>query len=183
MDFEATKIEGAHVIRQQRHQDERGYFARTFCYEEFSDQGLDCNFVQSSVSYNEHAHTLRGLHLQLPPFAENKLIRCIRGAVYDVMLDLRADSETYLHWVATKLSPDNACMVYIPHGVAHGFQTLEAGSELSYHITEFFSPEHATGVRWDDPAFKIDWPTVDSRVMSDKDQSWPDYDPKHGLSL
>ncbi len=183
MDFEETKIPGAYVIRMKRLSDERGYFARTFCFETFSDHGLDCNFVQSSVSYNEHLGTLRGMHLQLPPFAENKLIRCLRGAVYDVMLDLRPDSSTYLQWVGTTLSADNACMVYIPHGVAHGFQTLEPASELSYHITEFYSPDHATGVRWDDDAFKIKWPEVDARVIADKDQAWSDFDPKQGLAV
>ena len=181
MEFEQTKIKGVQLIRMQRHTDERGYFARTFCFEEFSDHGLDCNFVQSSVSFNTHANTLRGMHLQTPPYAENKLIRCLRGAVHDVLLDLRRDSETYLQWVSFKLSPDNALMLYVPHGVAHGFQTLAANSELSYHMTEFYAPKHATGVRWNDPAFKIQWPEATGRLMSDKDQAWPDFNPERGL--
>ena len=181
MEFESTKLAGAFVVHMQRHEDQRGYFARTWCFEEFSDQGLDCNFVQSSVSYNTHAHTLRGMHLQTPPFAENKLIRCLRGAVYDVILDLRKDSETYLQWQSVELTADNQRMLYVPHGLAHGFQTLETGSELSYHITEFFTPEHATGVRWDDPAFGIQWPQAQERVMSEKDLEWPDFDPEKGL--
>lgn len=181
MDFESSKLAGAYVIRMQKHTDERGYFARTWCLEEFLDQGIDCSFVQSSVSFNTHANTLRGMHLQTAPHGEAKLIRCLRGAVYDVILDLRKDSDTYLQWQAVEMTQDNGTMLFVPEGFAHGFQTLVPNTELSYHITEFYAPDHATGVRWDDPAFAIDWPEAAERTIAAKDREWPDFDPSRGL--
>ena len=181
MRFELGKLHGVFIISMENRNDHRGYFARTWCKREFADNGIDCEFVQSSVSYNIKAGTLRGMHMQRRPKGENKLIRCLRGAVYDVILDLRANSKSYLQWQSVELSAINQRMLYVPEGVAHGFQTLEDGTELSYHISEFYSPKHSFGVRWNDEAFNIRWPEDGHPIMSKADQSWPDFDPNVGV--
>jgi dTDP-4-dehydrorhamnose 3,5-epimerase len=176
MIFTETNLQGAYIIEPEKLTDDRGFFARTWCQQEFRDRGLDPSLVQASVSFNHHQGTLRGMHLQLPPAAEVKLVRCTRGAIYDVIVDLRLDSPTYLHWTGVKLTADNRTALYIPKGFAHGFQTLEDNAEVFYQISEFYNPALARGFRWNDPSFKIDWLTAVSTI-SDRDRTYPDYTP------
>lgn len=180
--IEPTTIEGLYTVTQDRHRDERGYFARTWCVDEFAEAGLSPEFVQASVSFNEHAGTLRGMHFQRAPYGETKLIACVTGAIHDVLLDLRPDSETYLRWEAFELTPDNGIQLLAPPGLAHGFQTLADATTVTYHIDTFYQPDHSAGVRWDDPAFGIDWPDCGDRVMSDKDRDWADFDGAAGAA-
>lgn len=177
MIIDDTTIAGLHLIRPQRHEDDRGHFARTWCVDEFAAAGLTMQFVQASVSFNRAPNTLRGMHLQREPYGETKLIRCTTGAIHDVLLDLREDSDTYLRWESFELTAENGLQLLVPPGLAHGFQTLAADTEVSYHIDTRYQPDHATGVRWDDPAFGIEWPPASERVMSDKDRTWPDFQP------
>ena len=170
-----TEIPGAFVIEPEPVADERGSFARIFDADEFAERGLETEFVQWSVSFNERTGTLRGLHFQREPHAETKLVRCTRGSLFDVIVDLRPDSPAFTRWAAVELSADNRRALYIPKGLAHGFQTLADGTEVVYAITEPYAPDSAAGVRWDDPAFGIDWPPAEDRVMSEKDRSWPDF--------
>jgi len=172
MIFAETLLKGAFVIDLQPMEDERGLFARSFCRDEFGRMGLKTEVAQCNVSQNRKKGTLRGMHFQLPPKAEAKLVRCTRGAVYDVIVDLRADSGTYRRWTAVELTERNLKMLYIPEGMAHGFQTLADDTEVFYQMFEYYSPEHASGVRWDDPAFGIRWP-LDNPVISRKDLSYP----------
>lgn len=172
MIFHDTAIPGVYLIEPKRRHDERGFFARTFCRETFSGRGLVADFVQCSVSFNKVKGTLRGMHLQGPPHEEAKLIRCTAGAIYDVVLDLRAGSPTYAQWFATELTNDGGRSLYVPEGVAHGFMTLTDGAEVYYQISQAYHPECAGGVRWDDPAFAIDWP-IEPTVVSTKDREWP----------
>jgi dTDP-4-dehydrorhamnose 3,5-epimerase len=173
--FEPLEVGGAVLIRLERKPDPRGYFARSFCVREFGAAGLPAAFVQASLSYNEHRGTLRGMHFQWPPSREDKLVRTVRGALLDVLLDLRPGSPSYLKHVAVELSAENGDAVFIPHGVAHGFQTLVDGTEVLYQMTDFFAPDLSTGVRWCDPAFGIRWP-VPERVMSERDAACPPFD-------
>lgn len=176
MEFSETPIPGAYLIELEPIADERGWFARTFDREEFERRGLEPAVVQCNASFNEHAGTLRGMHLQAEPHGEPKLVRCTRGAVFDVIVDLRPDSPAHRRWHGVELTPDNGRMLYIPVGVAHGFQTLADGSEVGYQMGHEYVPDSAGGVRWDDPAFGIDWPAPPSeRVISPKDASYPDY--------
>jgi dTDP-4-dehydrorhamnose 3,5-epimerase len=170
-----TRLAGAFVIEVELSRDERGFFARTFDADEFRRCGLDPTVAQCNTSFNERAGTLRGLHYQAEPDGECKLVRCTRGAIYDVIVDLRADSETYCRWFAVELSADNARELYIPKGLAHGFQTLTDDSEVAYQMSHVYVPEAARGVRWDDPAFGIDWPEAE-RTVSDRDSSFPDFE-------
>ena len=160
MRFTETRLKGAFIIEPERLEDERGFFARTFCQKEFGAHGLNSKIVQCNVSYNKHKGTLRGMHYQAPPMAEAKLVSCTRGAIYDVIIDLQPESPTYCQWFAEELNAENSKMIYIPEGFAHGFQTLEDETEVFYQMSEFYSPEHARGVRWDDPAFGIKWPSL-----------------------
>jgi dTDP-4-dehydrorhamnose 3,5-epimerase len=155
--------------------DERGFFARTFCRLEFEERGLDPNIAQCNISLSRRTGTLRGLHLQLPPHAEAKLIRCARGSLWDVAVDLRPESPTYLRSVGIELSAENRRMLYVPEGCAHGFQTLSADTETLYQMSAAYAPEAQAGVRWDDPAFAIEWPAATERLISERDASWPDY--------
>jgi len=173
--FIEAALAGAWVIERERVADERGFFARTFDRDEFAARGLEPAIVQCSTSFNAQAGTLRGMHLQLAPHGEPKLVRCTRGAIYDVIVDLRPDSATHRRWFATELSADNGRAVYIPPGVAHGFQTVEDESEVLYMMGHEYVPEAASGVRWDDPAFGIEWPDCERRIMSERDRSYPDY--------
>jgi dTDP-4-dehydrorhamnose 3,5-epimerase len=175
MHFSQTSIPGAYLVEVEPHEDERGSFERTWCAREFAERGLATRLAQCSLSFNERAGTLRGMHYQLPPRPETKLVRCIRGAIYDVLIDLRPDSPCFKAWVAAELSAHNKRAIYVPEGVAHGFQTLEDASEVMYLISEFYSPEHGRGVRWDDPAFGIEWPAAVARYMSERDRSYPDF--------
>jgi len=174
MIFTETKLKGAYVIDIERLHDERGFFARSWCQKEFQTQGLTPELVQCSVSFNAKKGTLRGMHYQVKPYEEAKLIRCTMGSLYDVIVDLRQDSSTYRQYVGFVLSADNHQMLYIPEGFAHGFLTLEDNTEIFYQMSEFFAPDHARGFRWNDPAFRISWP-ADIQVISDRDRSLPDF--------
>lgn len=175
MTFTETRVRGAFVIDLERRVDNRGFFARAWCEKEFAAHGLTPRVVQVNVSFNAHQGTVRGLHYQLAPHQEAKVVSCTRGAVYDVVLDLRPESPTYLRWDAAELTADKHRMLYVPEGCAHGFQTLTADSELLYLMSEFYTPEHACGVRYNDPAFGIEWP-LRAMGLSQADRSWPDFD-------
>ena len=172
--FKPLGLAGAFVIEPERHVDSRGHFARTFCAEEFRKQGLDTQVAQCSVSFNKKKGTLRGMHFQTAPFEETKLVRCNRGAIYDVIIDLRRDSATFKQHFAIELNERNGTMLYIPPGFAHGFQTLEDETEVHYQMSNTFSPDHARGVRWNDSAFRIKWPE-DERIIIERDQKYPDF--------
>ena len=174
--FTETPLPGAYLIEPERLTDDRGHFARTYSAREFTEHGLDARVDQCSVSFNTRVGTLRGMHYQLDPHAEAKLVRCTRGAIYDVALDLRPESSTYRRWHAVELTPGNGAAFFIPAGCAHGFQTLEPGSEVHYQISAPYEPSAGRGVRWDDPAFGIVWPDPPpgGRTMSTRDASYPD---------
>jgi dTDP-4-dehydrorhamnose 3,5-epimerase len=174
MTFRETNVAGAFEIRIEPLADERGFFARSWCQKEFEEHGLNPRLVQSSVSFNKRKGTLRGLHYQAAPHAEAKVIRCTAGALYDVVLDLRPQSRSFKKWFAAELSAENHHMLYIPEGCAHGFLTLEDNAEILYQMSEFYHPESARGVRWNDPAFQIDWPNT-VEVISDRDRTYPDF--------
>ena len=171
MIFTETKLRGAFVIEPERFEDDRGFFARTWCVREFETHGLDTRLVQCGVSYNKRKGTLRGMHYQVAPHAETKLVRCTRGAIYDVIIDLREDSSTFRQWVTVELTAQNRRMLYIPEGFTHGFQTLADDTEVFYQISEFYHPESARGVRWDDPAFGITWPET-AKMISERDKTY-----------
>ena len=174
MKFIETKLKGTYIIELEPMEDERGFFARTFCQDEFRKNGIDFNIVQCNISYNKKKGTLRGMHYQIAPYEEAKLVGCIRGAIYDVIIDLRVGSSTYCQWFAVELTEENYKMLYIPKGFAHGFQTLEDNTVVFYQMSEFYYPECARGVRWDDSTFEIEWP-LSEQVMSKKDLSYPDF--------
>lgn len=173
--FEKIDIPGAVLVRIERKADPRGFFARSFCAEEFRREGLPQRFVQCSLSYNEYRGTLRGMHFQWPPSKEGKLVRCVRGRLFDVLIDLRPQSPSYLQHRAVLLDEDERNAVFIPHGIAHGFQTLADRTEVFYQMTDFFAPELNGGVRWDDPTFKIAWP-LPGPTLSERDARCPDFD-------
>ena len=177
MIFHQTKLAGVVEIEMQSNPDERGFFARSWCQKEFQNHGLNGNLAQCSISHNMKRGTLRGMHYQAKPFAETKLVRCTAGAIYDVVLDLRGRSHTFLQWFAATLSADNHRSIYIPEGCAHGFLTLTDESEVLYQMSEFYHPESARGVRWDDPAFQIIWPDK-VEVISERDRNYPDFKPE-----
>ena len=174
MIFQPTGLAGAYVIAIERLSDARGFFARSFCAREFEDHGLNPSLAQCNISYNRHAGTLRGMHFQAAPFEEAKLVRCTRGAIHDVIIDLRPDSPTFMQHVGVQLTPDARNMLYVPEGFAHGFLTLEDHTEVFYQMSEFYVPGAARGFRWDDPAFAIDWPAP-VRVISERDAAYPDF--------
>jgi dTDP-4-dehydrorhamnose 3,5-epimerase len=174
--FTETDVAGVYLIDLEPIADERGFFARTWCERELAAHGLDTRIAQCNTSFNAKKGTLRGLHYQVAPFEEVKIVRCISGAIGDVVVDLRAGSPTYLRHAAITLTADNRRMLYIPTGVAHGFQTLADDTEVSYQMSEVYSPEHARGVRWDDPVFGISWPEAE-RIVNERDRSYPDYLP------
>jgi len=176
MKFETLGIEGAVRISPEPIRDHRGFFARTYCEREFAAHGLAAGFVQASISFNERRGTLRGMHFQKPPSREAKLVRCVKGAVFDVLLDLRPTSASYLRHVGMELSDENRVAVYIPHGVAHGFQTLSDAAEVLYQMTDWPAPDLASGVRWNDPAFGITWPISGGLTVSERDAHYPDFD-------
>jgi dTDP-4-dehydrorhamnose 3,5-epimerase len=176
MIFKPTRLEGAFVIMPEKLEDLRGFFARTFCRDEFSSRELDPRIVQCSVSHNRKKNTLRGMHYQIPPKAEVKLVRCTRGSMYDVIVDLRPSSTTYCKWASFELTAKNCRLVYIPNGLAHGFLTLEDDTDVLYQMSETFAPKLARGVRWNDPAFGIHWP-VSRPIISRKDQYYEDFRP------
>jgi dTDP-4-dehydrorhamnose 3,5-epimerase len=171
--FIPTPLPGAFIIDIEAIEDERGFFARTVCAEEFSRHGLNAGFVQQSVSFNARTGTLRGMHFQAAPQEEEKLVRVTRGAIYDVIADLRNDSPTYGRWFGVELSATGHRQLYIPRGVAHGFQTLCPDTEILYEMSTPFQPQCARGVRWDDPQLGIEWPPCADRTISLKDRSLP----------
>ena len=175
MKFKETKLKGAFVIEIEKLEDERGYFARAWCQREFQEYGLDTHLVQVNVSDSIEKGTLRGMHYQDPPYAETKLVRCTHGAVYDVMVDLRPGSPTFLQWISETLTPDNGKMMYVPKGFARGFQTLVNHSMVLYQVSEFYAPDYYRGVRWNDPRIDIRWPE-EVTVISKRDQEWRDCD-------
>jgi dTDP-4-dehydrorhamnose 3,5-epimerase len=171
MIFTETTLPGAYLIDMQPLEDARGFFARAWCQREFEARGLAARMVQANISFNHHKGTLRGMHYQLAPYSEVKIIRCIRGAIYDVIIDLRPDSPTYLQWLGVELTPDTHRMLYVPENFAHGFQTTADATEVSYQVSQFYTPAAEQGLCWNDPAVGIKWPLAVS-VMSEKDQSW-----------
>lgn len=182
MQFIPTALPDAYIIEPQKLEDNRGFFARTWCQQEFAEQGLNPNLVQCSISFNQKRGILRGMHWQMPPFAEAKLVRCTQGAIYDVIVDLRPDAETFLQWIAVHLTAKNRRALYVPKGFAHGFQTLAENTEVFYQMSDFYVAEAARGFRWNDPSFKIDWPEEIS-IISQRDQEYPDFTPDSLLSL
>lgn len=174
MIFSETKLSGAYIIEMEKRGDTRGFFARAYCQHEFADLGLMTTIVQTNVSFSQTKGTLRGMHYQAAPYAEAKLIRCTQGSIFDVIVDLRPASPTYKTWIGVELSAANHRMLYVPEGFAHGFLTLEDEVEVTYQVSQFYTPEAERGARWDDPAFGIEWPLPVS-VISDKDCGWPDY--------
>jgi len=177
--FNETKLKGAYIIEVEPLEDDRGFFARMFCRKEFEKHGLNFLVAQCNISQNRKKGTLRGMHYQVAPHAEAKLVTCLAGSIYDVIIDLRADSATYRQWLAVELSGNGRhSMLYVPEGFAHGFQTLEDDSEVFYQMSEFYSPPSGRGVRWDDPAFAVRWPEG-PRILSERDKTYPDFDVKH----
>ncbi|MCK6630307.1 MAG: dTDP-4-dehydrorhamnose 3,5-epimerase [Anaerolineae bacterium] len=175
MIFTEIKLKGAYIVDLEKREDERGFFARGWCQNEFEAHGLAPRVVQANISYNKKRGTLRGMHYQLAPYEETKLVRCTRGALYDVIVDLRPTSPSYKQWFGVELSAENYKMLYVPEGFAHGFITLQDETEATYQVSQFYTPGSERGLRYNDPAFGIEWP-VEVRVISEKDKSWPDYE-------
>ena len=180
--FKETALVGAYLIEPERLEDARGFFARSWCQREFEAQGLDTRLAQCNISLNRQKGTLRGMHYQDIPFAETKLVRCTRGALYDVIVDLRPGSSTFLKWLGVELTVENRTMLYVPQGFAHGFQTLVDDTEVFYQMSEFYTPGYGRGVRWDDPLLKISWPEAVTTI-SEKDQTYPDSQPDQFAAL
>jgi len=172
--FDQTPLGGAWIVELEPQADERGWFARMFSREEFEARGLDPDVVHANTSFNATAGTLRGMHYQADPHAESKLVRCTRGAIYDVVVDLRRDSPSFRRWFGIELRPDNGLMLYVPAGLAHGFQTLKGETEVSYLMSHEYVASHSRGVRWDDPAFGIEWPPAE-RIISERDRGFADF--------
>ena len=171
MKFLETELNGAFIIKFEKHEDERGFFTRVWDKKLFQENGLNSDLLQISFSFSKKRGTLRGMHLQKKPFEESKLVRCTNGKIFDVIIDLRQKSSTYKKWISMELSSDNLQGLYIPEGFAHGFQTLEDSCEVCYHMSNWFSPEHARGIRWDDEEFNITWP-INNPIISKKDLSY-----------
>jgi dTDP-4-dehydrorhamnose 3,5-epimerase len=176
MRFEPLSLPGAHKLVLEPYVDSRGSFARTFCAREFASAGLPGHFVQASLSRTNARGTVRGLHFQWPPSSEAKIVRCVSGAVHDVLLDLRPESSTFLEHLTVTLAADHGDAVYIPHGVAHGFQTLRDATDVLYLMTDFYEADLAGGVRWNDPAFGVAWPIAEASEISERDRDCPDFD-------
>jgi dTDP-4-dehydrorhamnose 3,5-epimerase len=172
MIFTETKLKGAYLINLKRLEDERGFFARTFCQHEFKEYGLNIEIAQTNISYNKKRGTLRGMHMQLAPFKESKVIKCNQGAIYDVIVDLRKNSKTFLQWISAELTSENYQMIYVPEGFAHGFITLEDNTEVTYQMNQFYAPGSEKGFKWNDPAFDIIWP-MEPVVMAERDKNFP----------
>ena len=171
MNFTETRLKGSYVIDIERHEDNRGFFARAFCQHEFADHGLKSTVAQANIAFNDEKGTLRGMHFQYPPAAETKLVRCTRGAILDIIVDLRPESETYLEHVAVELTADNHRSLYVPERFAHGYQTLEDGTETSYQVGEFYTPGVEGGLHHADPRLGLEWPLLVTEI-SVKDEDW-----------
>lgn len=174
MIFTETKLKGAYIIELEPIKDERGFFARSWCKKQFRDYGLNDNLVQCNISFNLQSGTLRGMHYQIAPYEEDKLVRCTSGSIYDVIVDMRKDSKTYKEWISVELTSENRKMIYIPKGFAHGFQVLQNNTEVFYQMTEFYNGEYSRGFRWNDSQFDIKWP-IETKIISLKDQSYKNY--------
>ena len=174
MIFNETELKGAFIIDLERHQDDRGFFARTFCQKELEAHGLISDVAQANMSLSKTRGTLRGMHYQKSPFEETKLVRCTQGALYDVIIDLRPDSPTFKKWIGVELTADNFRMLFVPKNFAHGFITLAGDTEVTYMVSQFYAPGAELGIRWNDPQFGIQWPD-DVQVISEKDAGWPDF--------
>ncbi len=174
MIFEKTKLKDVHIVKLETLTDERGFFARSWCKKEFAEHGLVNDYVQTNLSFNRLKGTLRGMHYQVEPYGETKLVRCIKGAIYDVVIDLRKQSNTYLEWLGVELNEENRDMLYIPKGFAHGFITLEDNTEVYYQMSEYYKPEAARGLRYDDPTFNIRWPVAVEEI-AEKDLAWSSF--------
>jgi dTDP-4-dehydrorhamnose 3,5-epimerase len=174
MIFNETELNDVFVIDLNKLGDERGFFARAFCVKEFKEHGIEFPVAQANVSYNRYKHTLRGMHYQKEPYGEAKLVRCTRGAIWDAIIDVRPDSSTYMQWIGVELTEQNYRMLYVPEGFAHGFITLEDETEVTYQVSEFYTPGAEKGIRWDDKSFNIDWP-AEPNIISEKDKTWPDF--------
>ncbi len=174
MIFTKLKLNNAYLIELEKHEDERGFFARSWCQKEFKKNGLVDDIVQANISFNIKKGTMRGLHYQIPPHAETKLVRCTRGAIYDVIIDLNPSSNTYRQWMGIELTQENYKLLYVPRGFAHGFQTLENDTEITYLTSAFYAPQAERGIRYNDPFFDIKWPLPLTEI-SEKDGKWPNY--------
>ena len=174
MRIDDTTVQGVKVITPEFFTDERGFFARTWAQDLFAEHGLVGHVVQRNLSYNREVHTLRGMHYQHPPHAEVKVVSCVVGAIYDVAIDVRPESPTFRQWFGTELRAESGTMLYIPEGCAHGFLSLTADSRVEYLVSEFYHPESAAGVRWDDPAFGVRWP-AQPQVIAERDRTYPDF--------
>ncbi|MCB4798992.1 dTDP-4-dehydrorhamnose 3,5-epimerase [Neotamlana laminarinivorans] len=174
MIFTETTLKGAYVLDLEKRGDHRGFFSRTFCAKEFESHHLNSHFVQGNMSHNHFKHTLRGMHYQTDGAEEAKLVRCTKGALLDVILDIRPDSKSYGSYFSVELSEKNGRQLYIPKGMAHGFLTLEDDTEIAYLVSEYYTPGKEAGIRWNDPAFNINW-NVEHPILSDKDLAYPDY--------
>ena len=181
MIFNRTALKDAFIVDVERRRDERGFLARVFCEAEFAQHGLATGFLQASTVYTTSRDTIRGLHYQQAPHGEVKLVRCTSGGAHVVIVDLRPHSPTYMGWAGFELNPANGRLVYVPEGFAQGYQTLADGTEVTYQMSHRYVPGAARGVRWDDPAFGIEWPAAKHRLISERDRSWPDYEPTRGL--
>ena len=175
MNFTETKLKGVYVIDPKRFEDDRGFFAPSFSAREFEARGMASRFVESNISFSVRSGTIRGLHFQAAPHGQAKLVRCTRGRVFDVAIDIRPDSPTHRQWVSVELTAENRRMIYIPGDCAHGFQTIDDDSEVFYMVSSPYDPESGRGFRWDDPAFRIEWPEADERILVARDQNYPDY--------
>ena len=175
MIFTETKLKGAFIIEIEKLEDERGFFGRSWCVNEMKDHGINVNILQANVSFNKYKGTLRGMHYQIAPYGESKLVRCSRGSIFDVIIDLRPDSPTYKQWIGVELSQDNYKMLFVPVDFAHGFITLEEDTEVTYMMSEIFVPGAGATIRWNDPAFNIKWP-FEPLIMSEKDKKQTDFE-------
>jgi len=172
MKFKETELNGAFVIEPEKKEDSRGFFARSYCEKEFKENGIPFTPVQANISYNKNKRTLRGMHYQVSPYEEAKLVRCSKGGIYDVIIDLRPSSPAFEKWIGIELTDENYRMLYVPKGFAHGFITLKDFTEVTYLMSDFYVPGKDAGIKWDDPYYKIDWPEAPA-VISGKDRSWP----------
>ena len=173
--FTETKLKGAFIVDPERFEDTRGFLARSFSAKEFESRGLNPRIAECNISFSKKRYTVRGMHFQHPPFAQAKLVRCSKGAIYDAIIDLRPESPTFKQWIGEELTAENRRILYVPEGFAHGFQTLADDTEVFYQMTNFYNPGSEGGVRWNDPVFAIDWPATDGVTINERDQNYPDF--------
>lgn len=175
MIFRETNITDVFEIIPEKKGDDRGFFARGFCEQEFKEHGISFHMVQANIGFSKYKNTVRGLHYQIEPHSEKKLVQCVKGAIYDVIVDLRPDSPTYRQWVGRELTEADQAMMFVPEGCAHGYQTLVNDSQISYMVSSFYAPKAERGIRWDDPAFDIHWKNTDNLILSEKDKNWSEF--------